>query len=1060
MPKSKEMSSNIQPLLKDSDFIQFLNCSEIAVIYLDNNGSIQYMTPIITSITDISLELDDHSIYHTNFAILYPELIQKISNYIDCVSRNINSISDEKQCKEIEFEMKGQNNNIYQVILHPYLSNSEDIKGFILVFHDITNMKMAENILTVEREKYRLISELTDCSLWEYDIKEKELRMYRKLDGKYQNARSNIPDYYNTIMQLNLIHPEDIHLFTSFCDSMNRGDEFIHCELRAIGESDDYIWMRFQGSLLKDSNGEPQLIMGRTLNIDIELKDRQRLIQKSQLDSLTGLYNKSTTREKVENCFERSVIDHNNEVHSFLIIDIDNFKYANDQWGHLFGDTLLEAFSRELSLQFKDTDVVGRIGGDEFIVLQKGIKDTEQCKVTAKDICDIAKNLSAEIKEKSNITVSIGIALYPDDGTDYDTLYAKADTALYIAKSLGKDQYAFYEENMENLQRKAEFERKRHWYAANIVEKDSPEIESRLLEFAFSIVSETDDLDFAINHALHEIGKFYNLSRISIYQYEMPTLKERVSYEWLNSGINSSGNLIVNDLESIISEYRHLFDQVGYFYFNNLETAQFSTEMKQFYQSIGTKAIIQCAIFDLDKFVGTINFEDCILEREWNKSEIDTLYTITKLISSYIIQLRSKLQLNNEIFYTQAMLNNQKLSNYAIRESTYELLYLSEYTENQFPDVKIGEACYKSIHGRNTPCDPCPLNGLSDDHNLYSIEAYDDTSNTWYSKTASTMIAPDGVKMHLICSSDVTSFIDRVNSRDPMTGLLTLSKFEAEAMKLIAADTEESYVVLYCDFDKFKNINDEWGYSIGNDVLLLYANTVSQFLQPNELFCRISGDIFVMLLSYQNKEQFINRLDEKYIELSHVFQKRFIEISPKIITGLYFMTPEDKVLSVAIDNANTARKTVKGIHKTAYAIYDSLLHMQISREKLIENNMYDALKNNEFIVYLQPKIELSTLSIIGAEALVRWRLPSGQIMSPMEFIPLFEKNGFIDEMDFYVYEKTFEAMRNWMDLGKRMLVVSLNVSLVHLKDSHFLDKLDWLLEKYKIPANLIELEIT
>jgi EAL domain-containing protein (putative c-di-GMP-specific phosphodiesterase class I) len=109
---------------------------------------------------------------------------------------------------------------------------------------------------------------------------------------------------------------------------------------------------------------------------------------------------------------------------------------------------------------------------------------------------------------------------------------------------------------------------------------------------------------------------------------------------------------------------------------------------------------------------------------------------------------------------------------------------------------------------------------------------------------------------------------------------------------------------------------------------------------------------------------------------------------------------------------------------------------------------------------MQPKIDLHSLQITGAEALVRWKLPTGEYIGPMEFIPVFENNGFITELDFYVYEKTFRALRQWIDAGKQPIIVSVNVSRIHLNDSRFLERLDYLVEKYKIPTNLIELEIT
>jgi len=413
-----------------------------------------------------------------------------------------------------------------------------------------------------------------------------------------------------------------------------------------------------------------------------------------------------------------------------------------------------------------------------------------------------------------------------------------------------------------------------------------------------------------------------------------------------------------------------------------------------------------------------------------------------------------------EVFFTQETMNNQKLSNYAIKEGTYELVYFGKYTKKLFPDAKIGELCHRAIYHRELPCKDCPLKGLNHDNKVYSVDTYNEEKDTWYSTTASQVIMQHGQRINLICSSNVTGFIERVNSKDSLTGLLTLTKFEVDAMKLIAADPITNYIIIYADFDKFKNINAEWGYSTGNDILVQYANLINNYRNSYELVCRLTSDKFLIMLSYQNKNKVLERIKLTNAKIEMELSVKFPNVNIVLTSGIYFMTPEDTIISIAIDKANIARKTIKGVHKSAYAIYDEALHQVTTKEKMIASMMHNALKNEEFVVYMQPKIDLKTTKIIGAEALVRWKLPTGEILSPMEFIPIFEKNGFIEELDFYVYDRTLKALRQWIDIGKKELVISLNVSRSHLKDVRFLEHIDQLLEKYQIPSRLIELEIT
>ncbi|MBP1755130.1 MAG: diguanylate cyclase/phosphodiesterase [Firmicutes bacterium] len=1060
---SEESVNNIDNLLNDKRFLQFLSYGQIAVLYMDKAGKLLYATPYIREITGIQNKDYGRFMGESELSSISPSLVQCLTPLINAIQEAEQSNNHRKiksiQKHPLHIELIGVDGKTYQTIIHTSLEGDNVVKGIILNFHDITDRKAAESALELEKVKYKLIAELTDCALWEYDIDKKELNQYQKFHGRYSNENLIIKDYRNFILGKGWIHPEDVSAFHEYCDAMDRGDTYIQQELRALGDNHEYIWIRYQGTCLKDSTGKAHLIVGRTLNIDKDRREYEKLLQKSQRDPLTGLYNRNTTKEKIETCFAYSKSKNDNAVHNFMIIDIDNFKMANDVWGHLFGDILLENFARKLEEILDSTDIPGRIGGDEFVILKQGIMDAENISTTAKLICDMSRRYLKGLHADDAITVSIGIATYPKDGTDYDTLYKKADMALYYAKSKGKDQYAFYGPEAKRYDRSSQ-KANDHWIKANLIDQTNPEIEKRLLNYAVDILNRSTDSRVAVNKILQEIGKYYDLSRIVIIEKQLRGTKAYISYEWRNTNIPS-----INTSEFDIpamgrNDFDKLFHDYGVYYVNDINCMDPSSEMKSFYEHNDIKSLVQCAINYDDQHVGTISFEDCTAERNWTKHELDSLYTMTKLISTFIIQLNNQSLLDNEIFFTQATLNNQKLCNYAVKQDTYQIEYFSDYTKKQYPDVELGNLCYKAIYGKEEPCEPCPRNGLCSGAKSYSMEAYNAEKDYWYSTTASRIISPDGVAIHMINTSDVTSFINRVNSIDPMTGLLTLSRFEAEGMRLIVENEQTKYLVMYCDFDRFKNINDEWGYSVGNDILIHFAKLAGNAIHSDELFCRITADIFVMLLAYQSYDQAIERIHHCHSAITKNLKEDFPEINIVLISGIYLLAKEDYSLSLAIDRANIARKTVKGLHKSSYAIYDKSLHEKVMKENRIENNMHNALMNKEFVVYYQPKMDLKTMKINGAEALVRWKLPDGKLMGPDEFIPIFEKNGFIVDLDFYVYEATLQAMRSWIDSGKKPIIISMNVSRIHLDDSRFIDRLQQLLTSYDISPNLIELEIT
>lgn len=591
-----------------------------------------------------------------------------------------------------------------------------------------------------------------------------------------------------------------------------------------------------------------------------------------------------------------------------------------------------------------------------------------------------------------------------------------------------------------------------------IINETSLEIDKTLINFACQTVREAKDINAAIYDIFNMIGNFYHLSYITVFEHEIIGRTSQFTYQWSNSEMITDHHSVSIRITDVI-EYENQYDENGVFYIDEITVSNPSLDTNLMPETIGAKALIQNAIFDFDRNIGAICYVDCLNSRKWSSREKETLHSLTKFISNYIVRQRNKQELENDNFFTQAILNNQKLNNYAVKDGTYELLYCSQYTTTLFPNAKVGEMCYKAIFGREQPCDPCPVIQLVRNQ-CSSFEGYDKNKNIWYSTKATNVTMLDGQKINLVCTTDVTGFMKRVHAKDYLTGLRTLTTFKAEAMKLLAETAQYSYAVLYVDIDKFKNINDRWGYTIGDEVLVNYARILNDCILPNELICRVSEDKFLLFLRYMENTDILIRIQNANSVIFNTLHNKFPKINCNITGGIYYLTPDDKVLSIAIDKANLARKTVKGFHKSKIAIYDQSLHMQISKEKMIESNMYEALNNNEFIVYMQPKVDLKTNQIIGAEALVRWQQPSGNMISPADFIPVFEKNGFISELDFYVYEETMIFLRNWLDMGRKPLVLSINVSKLHINDSDFIIKLENLIEKYKIPPQFIELELT
>lgn len=167
---------------------------------------------------------------------------------------------------------------------------------------------------------------------------------------------------------------------------------------------------------------------------------KKELEDKADTDLLTGLTNKLATERKIKDYMTQNP----NSQSMLFILDVDNFKKINDTMGHAFGDEVLRSLGQQIGAIFRATDIIGRIGGDEFMIFLKGVSDDESIRKEAKKVENFFRNFQAGEYVKYAATASIGVAIFPQEGNDFETLYKAADQGLYKAKKRGKNQLAFY----------------------------------------------------------------------------------------------------------------------------------------------------------------------------------------------------------------------------------------------------------------------------------------------------------------------------------------------------------------------------------------------------------------------------------------------------------------------------------------------------------------------------------------------------------------------------------------------------------------------------------------
>ena len=293
---------------------------------------------------------------------------------------------------------------------------------------------------------------------------------------------------------------------------------------------------------------------------------------------------------------------------------------------------------------------------------------------------------------------------------------------------------------------------------------------------------------------------------------------------------------------------------------------------------------------------------------------------------------------------------------------------------------------------------------------------------------------------------------------DVLTGILNKSKFFYNTRNMLNIFGTEDFVFIRIDIEKFQLINSFFGMDEGDNLLKYMADYLQNVEKEYRYitYGRIEADIFAVCFSYDNEKE-ITDFVKKFTNQMEKYPLDF-DITP--FFGIYLVKNRDLSINEMYDKANLASKNCKGNYIQNYFFYTKEMSEEIIKEQRIINNMKNALKNEEFVLYLQPKYELQRNSIAGAEVLVRWITADGRMISPGEFIPVFERNGFILKLDQYVWEKTCQLLAGWRDEGRKIFPVSVNISRVSLYNPKIVDVICGLTEKYNIPPEWLQLELT
>lgn len=296
---------------------------------------------------------------------------------------------------------------------------------------------------------------------------------------------------------------------------------------------------------------------------------------------------------------------------------------------------------------------------------------------------------------------------------------------------------------------------------------------------------------------------------------------------------------------------------------------------------------------------------------------------------------------------------------------------------------------------------------------------------------------------------------------DPLTGMYNRYRYMEVVSELI--NDRNAYAFVLIDISNFKFINETYGYENGNDLLKHIANVLEKHMLKGEACFRDNADCFGMLMVFSTKEALDIRLENIVKEISlYSFDSNehyniICNCGIKVIDN---KLKNGKDVEIIFDRALLALAKAKGNHVSTYVYFNNEMESQSQKKFMIENSMRTALENHEFKLYLQPKIDIESGKVIGAEALCRWVVDDKIAYYPDEFIPVFEENGFICELDLYMLEEVCMCLKKGLEKGYPMVPISINQSKVLFYRMNYLDSLKQILYHYHIDPSLIIIEVT
>ena len=879
------------------------------------------------------------------------------------------------------------------------------------ISEDITMQKEAE-IRVFEEERLReLLSEDMICS---FQINLSQNRLENFWDCLNGKGEVKVPEqgyegvYYKIFETIAI--EDDRKRFEQLCapEKMNpevlKERQSFNLEIRQKQKSGLILWVALNLRAMRSPESGEIFLFGYLKDIDLLKRRELSLKQKAELDELSGFYNFKTAKLLIDESLKKAKRDSC----ALVLLDVDNFKKINENGGFLTGDEILKAVSSQLKKSIVIPCIKARVNGDTFLLFFYNLKEPDSMRENMERIREnISRKYSIEGKE-FDVTVSAGMALNLAADMSYEQMYKYSGYALQAAKREGKDKLRMFRD-IENIEDGKDIHITVNPETYEIINMNATG------HVAFDMTGLSD-----INIKCHEL--LYNNPEVCSFCYKNMNLDEEQVWKCFLPRLNKAMQVQVQDVMRDGKRVRKIHVREKDIENQKTESMFVLNLLKESYKQL-----------------------------ERGESHCSVLFTFMKYIADTFQASYVALYERDKTATTLRVEQSWKAEDFSEQESfNLEVDKVESLFKTVFPkdtifildQNSVGYTEAQEIYGKDAVPLPLILTGNFKKGRLISMVALEYVKED---KMSFKILETIAEFMHQISSVfDLRKKYEDAMQYDQKTGILNYQSY-MEYLERINEDIHSTFGIFGIHIASLKDYNRHYGTNAGDNLLKTTADVLAEFFGRDNCFRVSSARFFAVYpnITYENFQQRCEKVKE-CLEKQH--------------NGMF---ADARVWGEQVISVEKLQQQVEEKLQIALAKL-RILNLENSQNTVADNlkQLKNVIESGKFRTFFQPKANVETDEICGAEALIRYYDEKTGIVPPGRFLPQIEKAGFIRLIDLFILKDSCRILKKWIESGWKPFPISLNFSRATILEPGILEETNEIVESIGVPKELIQIEVT